>query len=260
VKLARSLRRTAARRAESATVIEGLHLLDALLDSARGPRRQVPAIRFFLFTAVAAARCAEDGRLDRLATLGVEGGIVADRDFHSISDTESPQGILLVIDRPEPVTDPPADCRRLLLADGIADPGNLGTLIRSAAAFGFDGVYTVGGVDAFAPKVLRASVGACFAVRLGACSAPAAFLSTCVERRMAVVAAVTRDGEPPRDAGSNFVLVVGSESHGVSPELLALATRRVTVPIHRSVESLNAGVAGSILMHALTPPGDGGVD
>jgi RNA methyltransferase, TrmH family len=131
--------------------------------------------------------------------------------------------------------------RRLLALDGVSDPGNLGTLLRTALAFGWEGVYLLPGcADPFGDKVLRASQGAMF--HLPYCHAKT------VEGELLVA---HTDGEPLEalEAPQECILVLGSEGQGPSPELLERG-RAITIPIHQ-VESLNVAAAGAIFMHSL---------
>ncbi len=138
----------------------------------------------------------------------------------------------------------PRPDRPVVVAVDIADPGNLGTMVRSAAAFGFD-VAVVGGADPFSPKVLRAGAGGHFRVHVDRPTAPP-------ERPL--VAAVVSDGVPPAslDLAPDFGLLIGSEADGLPSNLIAQSAARVTIPMD-ATESLNAGVAAAILMYELRP-------
>jgi TrmH family RNA methyltransferase len=177
------------------------------------------------------------------------------RELNSISDTKMPQGLVGVFSLPE-ITAPElfqSRCRRLLLCENISDPGNLGTLIRSALAFGFNVVLLCGSTaDPFAPKVVRASAGSVFGLRMAQVLTKA-LVEFVVNTRMTVIAADLNghsdDRLTDRKLGQRrFLLAVGSEAAGLSPEILSRADLRVRIRHSRNVESLNAAVAGSILM------------
>lgn len=177
---------------------------------------------------------------------GIETVLVSASVMAKISATFAPQGILAVVRKPaaRPVAD------RILLLDGIQDPGNLGTLLRSALAFGFGTVVADGCVDYYNQKTLRATQGAIF--RLNLMEAPLeAFLAQNAD--VAVYGTDPHDGIPLDsfipDPG-RFALLFGNEGAGVRPELLAKARRNVRVET-ADVESLNVGVAGAIVMHRL---------
>lgn len=145
-------------------------------------------------------------------------------------------------------------CRgRVVALDGVSDPGNVGTIIRTAAWFGCtDIVLSDGCVDVYNPKVVRATAGALAALNIVRRPSIADFLDE--HAYLQPVIAVARDGAAPASVvpSENWCLVVGSEAHGVSPELLQRPSVRVTIPGQDSaVESLNAAVAASIVLYAL---------
>jgi TrmH family RNA methyltransferase len=139
-----------------------------------------------------------------------------------------------------------------LLLDGIADPGNVGTLLRSADAAGAARVaLSAHSADAFGPKAVRASAGSVFQLPVFADEADA--LSDALQRaKVPLIVAVAHGGEDcfamrwPRGCA----LVLGHETRGVSPELEAAATARVTIPIYGRAESLNVAAAGAVLLYA----------
>lgn len=186
--------------------------------------------------------------------------VEVDREvLRSAVDTLSPQGIAALVRVPEwSVQDVcrPAAAPLVLVAAGTQDPGNIGTLVRSAEAFGAACVLaTPGTVSAWNPKAVRASAGSVF--RLPVIRVSAADL---VELRrqglrlMAAVAAESRNGPPPtRAAEADFTgacaLMIGNEGAGLSDDWLSLADVRVTIPMPGPVESLNAAIAGSLLLY-----------
>lgn len=188
---------------------------------------------------------------ERWEAQGVEVYTVPDRAFARLSDLESPSGVLAVFDLPEErVTALLARSGPVLLLAGVADPGNAGTLVRSAEAFGAAGVlFGRGGADPFAPKVVRAAMGSLF--RLPVASVDPAELLAAAQGSGRPVLAADTDGEPldraaiPPDA----IIAVGNERRGVR-DWLPRWDRAVRIPQRRSTESLNAAVAGSIVLYA----------
>lgn len=174
-----------------------------------------------------------------------------DLELAEVADTETPQGIVLVCAEPEEGSGPLPEGPVLAL-DGVQDPGNLGTLIRAAAAFAVRDVLVLEGtVDPYNPKTVRAAAGALFRTRVrhGRWAQVGPELQA---RGPLLVADMDgRDAETVRPRG-NWTLVVGGEGAGPRPEVRAAATERVTVPMPGGLESLNAGVAGSILLYVLT--------
>lgn len=174
--------------------------------------------------------------------------------FLQLADTESPQGILAIFpQRLTPLRDlQPTAGSRYLLLEGLKDPGNVGTLLRTAQAFGVEAVLFLGGVDPFNPKAVRASMGAIFQVSLVMTSLEEfARWRGQAQPSLALVASVPRGGEPLPSFSwpFPFVLALGNEVEGLSQELLHLADARVSIPMFGETESLNVAVAGSVLLY-----------
>lgn len=177
---------------------------------------------------------------------------VTDRALAELAATEHPQGVLAVIEPPAWKTDQIAvgpDTVALML-DGVQDPGNVGTLIRSAWALGAAGVLALPGTtDLGNPKVLRATMGAAFRLPVVALPVPDA-LDWCAAHPVEVWVAAA-DGAPVASVSraGPVALVVGNEGAGVSREVARRATRRVAVPLRPGAESLNVAVAAGILLY-----------
>lgn len=181
---------------------------------------------------------------------------IDDEIFASLGETRSPQGIAALMVPPVSTLEQVLwGVPLILVAAGLQDPGNLGTLIRSAEAFGASGVLTLPGtVSAWNGKALRASVGSIFRVPVVACES--ADLSLLQQRGVRFVAAVGEGVGSDRitevadlDLTTSTALLIGNEGAGLSADLLALADAQVTIPCVGTVESLNAAVAGSILLY-----------
>ncbi len=176
--------------------------------------------------------------------------------FDSVMDTRSPQGIAALLVPPIPTLE---DLLRgiplVVVAAGLQDPGNLGTLVRSAEAFGASGIMvTQGSVSPWNGKALRASVGSIF--RLPVVTGVTEDLHTLQARGIRILAAVgvgVGSAEVTEladvDLTGSVAIMVGNEGAGLDPEYLELADARVTIPCAGPVESLNAGVAGSIILY-----------
>ena len=171
----------------------------------------------------------------------------------SISPAKTPQGVLFTCRAPVLPVPETLPGRRYVVLDGVQDPGNVGTLLRSAAAFGFDGVLLSDGcASVFAPKTLRASMGA--AVRIPVIEAgkmPEA-IALLREKGITCLAAALYQSQPLSAAASGYpdgvCVVIGSEGQGLTDETIAACTGTVRIPMTDRVESLNAGIAGSILL------------
>lgn len=168
---------------------------------------------------------------------------VADRVLDRMSTTGTPNEVVAIARRPEE-PDGPSDTDLLVLVE-VADPGNAGALIRSAAAFGFD-VEVVGGADAWSPKALRAAAGGHFHTVVR--TRERLDLGELRERGLVTVATVARGGRGHIPAGGQVALLVGSEAHGLPDDVVEASMRRLTVAT-TGVESLNAAVAGSVAMY-----------
>jgi RNA methyltransferase, TrmH family len=237
VKLARSLAgRPKERREAGAFVAEGVRLVEEAV-KAKWP------IRFALFD----GKLSERGKsqIENLKSQGVDVEEVTPELMKSISDTETSQGILAILDlSPIPY---PASPNFLLVPDQIRDPGNLGTLIRSANAAGVDAVLIPPETtDPFAPKVVRAGMGAHFRLPIHSMS-----WEDIVGKLVGLqVLVADMDGESCWNTNLRqpLALIVGSEAEGASESARTLASQRIKIPMAGGIESLNAAVAGSVLM------------
>ena len=184
-----------------------------------------------------------------LAGRGVACHEVATAVLETLSDTVQGQGMILLARRPEAVA--PEKARLVLGLDRVQDPGNLGTLLRTAEAAGVDGVVLLAGcADVYSPKVLRASMGAAFRLPVLA-AADADALQSLAGRMGLALAAAAVAGECAYDAHEwckPTLLVLGNEANGVSPELLARCDHRLRIPLAHGVESLNVAAAGAVML------------
>lgn len=172
----------------------------------------------------------------------------------SVSDARTPQGIVAAVHLPAPL-DLDDAAGALLVLDGVQNPGNVGTMLRTAEAAGFTGaLLSPACADAFAPKTVRATMGSVFRLPLwrGLLPEALAFLGRGGFTRVAAALG----GEPfyaaSRRLHEPLALIIGSEGAGISEEILALADMRVALPMRGRAESLNAAVAAGILMYSLT--------
>ncbi len=171
--------------------------------------------------------------------------IVAPHVMKKITGLEAPDGIAAVVAVPE--WKQPSQFSRLLILDGVADPGNMGTLLRTALALGWDGAFLVGDCcDPFNDKALRASRGA--PLRLPTWTLTWDEAEQHLKGLTKIVADVT--GEGPKGLSGPMALILGNEGHGPSPQALKNA-RKVSIPMSGKMESLNVSIAGGILMHLM---------
>ena len=236
--MAKLVASAAERRRRGASVLDGAHLLGAYLDSGRRPEEVV--------VSRSGLGDPEIARLvERCAPAPVM--LLADSLFDALSTVDSPTGVMAAVKTPASAPVPP-DASLVLVLEDIQDPGNVGTLLRSAAAAGA-GHVVLSGKCAFAwsPKVLRAAMGAHFAVNIVEGADLGAFLAG---YRGATVALAGRAQRSiyDLDLRKPVALLVGNEGAGLSETLQNAAKERARIPICGSIESLNAATAGAIAL------------
>jgi len=248
--LARDLQRRKARHRQGRFVAEGVRTVELLLDS---PLR----ITGVLVTSALRADPRGAALLDRILARELPVDDVSAPEFESASDTESPQGVLAIAEIPDRhLESPPANARYLVL-DALQDPGNVGTVIRTAAALGVTATVALPGtVDLWNAKVVRSTMGATFAHH--ALSSTWESLTAFLNAHAIPFWAADSDGIVIDDTDraslpSRLALVVGNEGAGLSAAVVEQAVQRVGIRMAPGVESLNVAVATGILLHALRP-------
>ncbi len=228
-KLARESR---LRRAEGRALIEGPHLVQACL------LRKLP-----LVAVMATEQAMADPEISALVVRsGKDPVLLSESAFKAIADTETPQGLAAEIPIPS--------IRRegaWVFLEGVQDAGNVGTLVRSAAAFGAGAVILDRGcADPWSPKVLRAGMGGHFLLQVLQVDELASALESFPGR---LICTVSRGGQPLRkaDLSGKIGWVFGSEARGVSPQIAEKAALRVTIPVE--MESLNVAAAAAICLY-----------
>lgn len=183
--------------------------------------------------------------------------VVKDSVFDSISETVTPQGILCVVKQPAyNYSDIVAQngAVKLLVLEDIQDPGNLGTMIRTAEAAGMNGVImSKGTVDIFSPKVTRSTMGAIFRVPFIYTDNLPETLDLLKEDGIRVSAAYLRNGTDfdKADYSSRAAVMIGNEGNGLSDAAVEHASQNVYIPMQGEVESLNAAIAAALLMYRI---------
>jgi RNA methyltransferase, TrmH family len=190
----------------------------------------------------------------KIVPRGVEVLRLTEEVFHSVVGTQSPQGVAALIVPPvSELEDVIVDTPLILIATGLQDPGNMGTLVRSAEAFGATGVLTTPGtVSVWNQKALRASVGSVF--RLPVAAITLEDVRTLKAAGVKLLATVGTEDFGTRaaqetDLSEPCALMIGNEGAGLAREWIELADARVTIPCPGPVESLNAAIAGSLLLY-----------
>ncbi len=176
--------------------------------------------------------------------------------FKEISETESPQEIAAIF--PFVFKSTKIEINSIsglvVIADRLQDPGNMGSLIRTAVAAGVDLLYcTEGSTDPYGPKVLRSTAGSIFKIGIQEVSGPEQLLTRLKEEGYSVVAAAGIGEHPYWSLTYNrpVALVVGNEASGVADKILSLADMVAAIPMHGNIESLNAAVAAGIILYEI---------
>lgn len=243
-RLRRLTRSSDERRSRSVVVLEGARVLDAALQ--RGAtvrdvyadveeRTRYTDVLERAATAGSHIHPVERGVLDRVRDVVTSPGIIGVADFTITALRPALSGATLV-----------------LVAVDVSDPGNAGTLIRSAEAFAASAVVFCGtSVDVRNPKVTRASAGACFGVPVVEEDDPMQTLEAVGHAGLRRLAAVSHGGAAPEDLPLREPLawVVGSEAHGLATDVVGRAEATVSIPMASPSESLNVGVAASVLLY-----------
>ena len=236
--MARLVASTSERRKRGLTVLDGAHLVEAFLDSGASVDS--------LVVSRAALERPEIARLaERAAPRAV--ALLSDALFDTLSTVESATGIIAAVPTPQGRPVPP-DADLVLLLEDIQDPGNLGTLLRSAAAAGAPHVVlSKHCVFAWSQKVVRAGMGAHFALNIVEGVDLEAFLRSYRGTSLALTGAAKASLYDVA-LKTPVAILVGNEGSGLSAPLLAAATQRVRIPMPGRMESLNAAVAGSLAL------------
>jgi RNA methyltransferase, TrmH family len=248
----RLLRDPRARRTERAFVLEGPHLVDAAVSAG------VPLEALYV------APGGDGALVERARAAGATVHTLAPGVVERVADAVNPQPLLAVAPLPGVDVGALRDTSLVLVCVGLQDPGNLGTVVRSASAAGAAGVICCDGtVDPFSPKCVRASAGALFHVRLVAGKPAVEVLEELGSWGLRRLGARARGGlaHHRADLRGPTALVLGNESHGLAPDLEAVLDGILTIPMAPGVESLNVAAAASVLcfeaarQRDLMPPG-----
>jgi TrmH family RNA methyltransferase len=247
--LARDLGRRKARERDGLFVAEGIRAVEELVRSPLRIRGALIAPGLTETPRGASLVTSLSGRADEVAR-------VTDREFGSAAQTESPQGIIAIGEIPsgalQSIDLPPT--ARILVLDAVQDPGNVGTIVRTAAALGVAATIALPGtVDVWNAKVVRSAMGAQFhhPTYRGTWDELDPFLAAReIPLWGADAAGTLPEGERPR---GRLALALGNEGSGLGAGARARCARLVGIPIEAGVESLNVAVAAGILLHALRP-------
>ena len=231
IKLARTLSDKKFRDREGLYIVEGVKMVkEAILNGCE------------IYRVLITPSCLE--KVDFLTDLPFE--LVEDSVFSSISNEVTPQGIIALVKKPMlNISAPSGNC---IFLDGVADPSNVGAIIRTAAASGYNDIYAFNTADPYSPKAVRASMSGIFKVKIHYGE-----LASLLDKMNLPIVVADMNGQNAFTANipSPFCLVIGNEGRGVSEEMRKRASYTVKIPMENDMESLNASVSAGILMYTL---------
>ena len=248
IKRLRRLNESVAYREEVAEfVLEGIRLIEDAINAGAIPKE-------IFYGEGLLKREVGERLLARLSSLGSDMFMVEDVLLERLADTVTPQGIIGTFEAPKASFDDFITFKEkgLLVLDALQDPGNTGTLIRTAAAFDFSGILLLPGCsDAYNPKTLRATAGSIFRIPVVKSSSTYEAIQKIRASGFKLIVAHSGEGKfiDEIDLGRYPAIVVGNEGHGPSKEIMEFADELVMLPMANNVESLNAAVAGSLLIY-----------
>lgn len=169
--------------------------------------------------------------------------------FAAVSDEKTPQGILAIVKIPDAA---PCDgVKKAVILDGLQDPGNVGAILRIAAACGIDCVFAVDSADPYSPKAVRASMSGIFRTKVVKLSPENAYLAAKNGGLPIIIADMGGENVLHGNGEERFCLVLGNEGNGISDFFKSRADKIVSVPMQNGIESLNVAVAAGVLLYSL---------
>lgn len=247
VKYIKKLARRRFREKEGKFIVEGLRAVEEILEVSK-------AIDFVVYNGAIRNNPRGSELLSLIKGLNLPAFEVDENIFKELSSTETPQGILAVVCRPEiSLKEIMANAPTLLvLVDGIQDPGNLGTLVRTCAAIGVDGMILLPGtVDLYNTKTLRSTMGNIFKIPIVIAQHRDLLLKELKSSGLHIIV-----GEPESskaifevDLTVPVVIAVGNEGNGVQEDLCLYADNKVKIPMSAGIDSLNVAVASGIMLY-----------
>lgn len=241
IKDARKLQRRRQRVRSGTLLIEGVRLVRDAIQSGATIEKLFYAPTLIADNATALALIAQS------EAVGLTALACTEEIFHALTETVTPQGIAAVVALPALLL--PTPLQFTLILDQVRDPGNAGTLVRSAEAAGVDAVlFGPETVDPFNDKVVRAGMGAHFRLPIRTCATWSAIHALLAPQQTLYVAQATATlAYTAVDWSAPCALVVGGEATGASVETATFA-QALAIPMHRQVESLNAAIAGAVIL------------
>ncbi|NEO26645.1 MAG: RNA methyltransferase [Kamptonema sp. SIO4C4] len=243
VKRLRKLRQLKGRRSQSLYLLEGTNLVEAVCEGGY---------------ALETVCCTEEWQTrypqlwEQAKTLAERSEVVTPAVLEAIATTVNPDGVIATVSQGNLPLEPPERLSLGLILERVQDPGNLGTIIRTAVAAGVEGVWlSADSVELGNPKLLRASVGAWFRVGMGVSEELAAVVRQYQGQGIRAIATSPTATKTYWDIDwtQPSLIVLGNEAAGLSAELLAVADEQVKIPLTSGVESLNVAIATALLLY-----------
>ena len=237
VKLFRSLSEAKNRREAGLYIAEGANLI-----------KDIPAPSSVRMLFVKESK--QEAFKDVLSRFSAEAVVLSDELFDRVSDTVTPAGIAALVEIPKSTELSDINDDKIIVLDHVADAGNVGAVLRTAVAAGYQTAVLLGSADPYSPKAVRASMSAIFKIKLCFSDNNAFLCSKNLVNYDIMVLDMMGESIFTHVPGGKDALVVGNEAHGVSGEIKAVG-RKLSIPM-TSMESLNAAVAGAILLWEMT--------
>lgn len=248
VKKIRALMKKKNRWSESKFIVEGIRGVDQLL-------KDISRVDTVVYSDKLLESAQGKDLLGRISDCGVELINVSEEIFESLSDTQAPQYVMAVVnfsfEKLENVMKKDGE-NYLILLDRIQDPGNLGTIIRTAEALGFDGILlSEGTVDIYNPKVIRSTMGAILQIPIIYYEDYRQAIEDLKSNEIKIVSSSldTDNMVYDVDLSRNVAIVIGNEGSGISDDIIASSDELIKIPMIGQAESLNAGIASGIIMY-----------
>ncbi|MCI8284226.1 MAG: RNA methyltransferase [Firmicutes bacterium] len=230
------------REREGCYVIEGFNLIEEAVKNGAVLRKIFVREDFI-----------HDNKIIMLKNEGREIYSVPKELFDRTADTETPQGIAAICEKPKlSIPEFFSDAENIVVLDRLQDPGNIGTIIRTADAAGFGGAVVMKGTaDLFSPKTVRAAAGSLYRVKLLFADDPGEVIRLLAENGIKSICTSPHGGELyfNADLAKNTALIIGNEASGACAEFLNGSDIKITLPMEGTIESLNAAVSASIVMY-----------
>ncbi len=236
VKLLRSLADAKARKKEGLYVAEGANLI-----------KDIPSPESVRMLFVKESK--QDAFADVLSRFSAETVVLSDELFDRVSDTVTPAGIAALVEIPKSTDISDINDKKIIVLDHVSDAGNVGAVLRTAVAAGYETAVMLGCADPYSPKAVRASMSAVFKIKICFSDNNAFLCSKSITKYDIMILDMLGENIFTHVPQGKYALVVGNEAHGVSKDIKAVG-RKLSIPM-TSMESLNAAVSAGVAMYLL---------